>query len=181
VLDGLWANPARMGVMRRRLAAAGVGRVEAFAYASSGRRCLKEQGAKLVERLISLGGEVNLIGYSMGGLVARSALRQAPELPVKRAVFVNTPHQGSMLAWLLPGAGIAQMRPGSQFLADLDASPPSIPALAIWTPGDLMVIPAKSACWKNAAKTLVCRMPAHVWPLFSISTHRAIAEFLLEP
>ncbi|MFO0750287.1 MAG: alpha/beta hydrolase, partial [Myxococcota bacterium] len=41
--------------------------------------------------------ELALLCHSMGGLVARSAMHLAPSLPVRRVVFLGTPHHGSPL------------------------------------------------------------------------------------
>ncbi len=179
LLDGLWGNPKRLSAMRRRLEKAGVPRVEGFAYRSSGFSCLIEEGKRLAAHIASDPSPVNLMGYSMGGLVIRAALAYRQSLPVQKVAFLNTPHQGSMLAGLLPGVGIGQMRPGCEFLAKLNAAAWKFETLAIWTPGDLMVVPASSANWSLATRVSICRVPAHVWPLFSPTVHREVAEFFL--
>lgn len=180
LLDGLWGNPARLKLMQRNLEAGGIREAETFGYNSSGFGCLLDAGSQLAERIRAAEGPVNLVGYSMGGLVIRSALAQADSLPIKKIVFLNTPHQGSLLARIMPGAGMGQMRPGSEFLKTLDSSPCTGKILAVWTPGDLMVIPGRSARWGLATETFCCRVPAHIWPLFSRSVHAQVARFLSE-
>lgn len=166
--------------MKRRLEAAGVGEVETFGYRANGFCCLEEEGRRLADRIASTNDPVNLVGYSMGGLVIQAARLANPALDVRRAAFINTPHGGSVLANLLPGAAIRQMRPGSDFLGKIAAVEWTIPTLAVWTPGDLMVLPATSAAWPRATLTEQCRVPAHVWPLFCPRTHAQLAAFLLE-
>ena len=63
---------------------------------------------------------VHLIGHSMGGLVIRDAV-QARGLGgyARTAVTIATPHAGTTLARFVPGPAARQMRPGSDFLADL--------------------------------------------------------------
>jgi triacylglycerol lipase len=180
LLDGLWGNPARLKRMQRNLEAGGVRNVETFGYNCSGFGCLLAAGAQLAERIQSGGQSVNLVGYSMGGLVIRSAIAQAGSLPVEKIAFLNTPHNGSQLARIMPGTGMGQMRPGSEFLQTLDSKPCAGRILAVWTPGDLMVIPGRSARWNKATETLCCRVPAHVWPLFSRTLHTQVARFLNE-
>lgn len=179
LLDGLWGNPSRLSVMKRRLEAGGLRSVETFAYDSSGFACLEAEGRRLARFLRTSENPVNLVGYSMGGLLIRSAIREGDGLPVNKVAFLNTPHGGSKLARFLPGVGISQMRPGCEFLQRIDAEPWPYETLAVWTPGDLMVLPSRSACWSRAKKTSVCRVPAHVWPLISSGLHRELAEFLL--
>lgn len=180
LLDGLWGSVSRMRLMQRRLETAGLRDIEPFAYRSNGFSCLEEEGRRLANRLAGLDGPVNLVGYSMGGLVIQAARLANPDLDIRRAAFLNTPHDGSLLARWLPGAAIRQMRPGSEFLARIASIEWTIPTLAIWTPGDLMVVPARSAAWPRATLTARCRVPAHIWPLFCPRTHAQLAAFLLE-
>lgn len=67
--------------------------------------------------------EVDVVGVSMGGLVARHAARRE-RLRIRRLFTLATPHRGARTAALpLPLAQprVADMRPGSPFLAALDA------------------------------------------------------------
>lgn len=87
--------------------------------------------ARLRERFAPGAGavEVDLIGISMGGLVAR-ALAAEPEHPdlgvrlrVRRVFSLATPHQGAVMADRVAIDRAARdMRRGSGFLAGLDAS-----------------------------------------------------------
>lgn len=69
--------------------------------------------------------EVDVVGYSMGGLVARSAAMQhdgAERLNIKRLFTISTPHRGARLASLAPfDPRVAGMKAGSAFLTALDA------------------------------------------------------------
>lgn len=178
LLDGLWGRPARLQILRRRLLTAGLPKVKIHRYNASGQSCLEAEGAELAARLAETSGSINLVGYSMGGLVIRAALLAHPDLNVHRIAFLNTPHAGSIVAHGLPGTGIAQMRPGSHFLRRLDAAPWPHPTYVAWTPGDLMVLPGRSANWSRATQTHRCNVPGHVWPLYSPAIHRELAAFL---
>jgi pimeloyl-ACP methyl ester carboxylesterase len=78
------------------------------------------------------GLEVDVIAFSMGGLVARYAAMppqtergHAGRLKVRRLFTIATPHRGATLAplgWIFPLA--RQMSPGSAFLEKLDAALP---------------------------------------------------------
>lgn len=71
---------------------------------------------------------VDVIGISMGGLVARAAASTPPDgvrrrLRVVRLFTLATPHRGARLArHLAPDAAARDMRPGSVFLARLDSA-----------------------------------------------------------
>ena len=73
--------------------------------------------------------EVDVVAISMGGLVARTAFADPTEVGRELGVRLNintlytlgTPHRGAKLAkWIRLDDASAQMKPGSDFLADLD-------------------------------------------------------------
>jgi triacylglycerol lipase len=91
--------------------------------------------------------QVDVIAHSMGGLATRHFLASEPA-PVRRVVFLGTPHRGTVVAALSWGEGGREMLPGSTFLNELSQKPPvpvGTEALAIRTPVDLRIIPASSA------------------------------------
>jgi hypothetical protein len=68
---------------------------------------------------------VDVVAFSMGGLVARDAARPGGErrLNIRRLFTIATPHRGARIAgipWL--DRRVVDMRPGSAFLAELDAA-----------------------------------------------------------
>ncbi|MEM6751350.1 MAG: hypothetical protein AAF612_12860, partial [Planctomycetota bacterium] len=86
--------------------------------------------------------EVDVVGFSMGGLVARyAALPPRPEhatdkdgelptLRIARLFTVATPHRGAQLAPIPPlHARVVAMRPGSEFLSYLDTAGADAPAV----------------------------------------------------
>ncbi|MEM6750765.1 MAG: hypothetical protein AAF612_09880, partial [Planctomycetota bacterium] len=98
---------------------------------------------RVIERVIDRFGtdaqgrppEVDVVGFSMGGLVARyTALpprpevatdkdRGLPRLQIARLFTIATPHRGAQAAtWPTLDAMVMDMRPGSSFLAYLDAA-----------------------------------------------------------
>jgi triacylglycerol esterase/lipase EstA (alpha/beta hydrolase family) len=69
-------------------------------------------------------GGVHLIGHSMGGLVVRDAVQNRGLADrASTAVTIATPHAGTALARYVPGPCARQMRPGSDFLTDLNRGP----------------------------------------------------------
>ncbi len=74
--------------------------------------------------------EVDVIGYSMGGLVGRYAAsgeyaaKTGKRLNIKRLFTVSSPHMGAKLAWVPTLDGrVIDMRHDSDFLARLNAEP----------------------------------------------------------
>src|SRR5688572_22449858 len=74
--------------------------------------------------------EVDVIGFSMGGLVARYAAsdtyaaKSGRRLHVHRLFTVSSPHRGAKLAWVpMPDSRVSDMRSGSEFLDRLNAEP----------------------------------------------------------
>ena len=102
LLHGIWNSRAWVGPLAWRLRMRGFA-VEVFGYSSvfGGPDVAVPQ---LVQRL-RRGGQVSLVGHSLGGLVALEALRRAPELDVPRVVCLGSPLLGSDTAKMLAGHG----------------------------------------------------------------------------
>lgn len=179
ILDGWLGNGRRFERLRRCLEREGLA-ARIWFYDNTGRRRLEDLAGGLVAVLGEVESPVHVVGYSMGGLVVREALRQCPELPVATATFIHVPHAGTQLAHVLPLPGIRQMCPGHPFLHRLGAQPWTWPTLNIWCPGDLMVLPGWRSRWEGVGRNAVCRVPAHVWPIYSRGWHGAIVRFIRE-
>lgn len=176
ILDGIYGRVSRFRRLRDRIRDE-IGPCEFWDYENTGRTCLLELGRRLADHLQET-GPCHLIAFSMGGLVVRSALYQEPGSPVKKVVFLNSPHQGSALAWLLPLPAGRQMRPGSSFLQELEKAPWNRESLAVWCPGDLIVLPGSSARWDKANEILCHQIPAHLGAIYSPRIHREVIRFL---
>jgi triacylglycerol lipase len=179
LLDGIWGRPWRFHRFERELEQR-CGPAEAYRYNSSGAVSLEELGATLAAWVRRRGQTINIIAHSMGGLVVRAAHLVDRQIAFHRVAFIHTPHRGSWLAYALPLTAGRQMRPGSDFLQRLEQAPWSFPTLAVWCPGDAIIVPGSSAKWDKAQQTLCCRVPAHNWPIWSRSFRRRIVDFLIE-
>lgn len=178
LLDGFMGTHWRLGLMARNLEGFGI-RAEIFRYDTSGRIPIGVSARRLARRIADIDRPVNLVGYSMGGLVVRKTIAARPDLPIRKAAFLNTPHHGTVVANLLPLPATLQMRPGSRFLQRLAKAPCPAPTFLAWCAGDLMVLPNSNAMWDAARHTVCSWVPAHVWALFSPALHRTLAQFLL--
>ena len=90
--------------------------------------------AALVRAGYPPGAEVDVVGYSMGGLVARSLIEQAGWANrVRTLVMLGTPNHGTIAAWVPASVGGfgrwnatgADMRPGSPFLRSMGTAEPA--------------------------------------------------------
>jgi triacylglycerol lipase len=91
-----------------------------------------------------------------------------------------TPHQGTNLAWLHPGPGVAQMRPGSPFLRDLERDADllkNIKFTSFYTPLDTVIVPARNSKMPQARNV---QMLAAIHPSFLLEKRclRAVATEL---
>jgi Alpha/beta hydrolase family len=179
ILDGIWGGHTRWERLRRSVELAGnPGHI--WRYDNSGMVSLEVLAAQLVEELQTIDKPFHLVGYSMGGLVIREAMRQATDLPLRRTALLHSPHGGSFVAGLLPLVACREMRPGSAFLRRLDDAPWSRPTLVTWCAADLMVLPGHSARWHRATRVIRSDVPMHAWPVLSSGIHRSVTSFLNE-
>ncbi len=110
---------------------------------------LSEQLQSRVDELSEEGSSCALVGFSMGGIVARHYLQMLGGLErVHKFIAISSPHYGSYWAHLLPYLGGRQLRIGSEFLAnlnrDVEMLAPTNP-VSIWTPYDITIVPRTSA------------------------------------
>lgn len=95
-----------------------------------------------------------LVGFSMGGLVSRYYLQNLGGAErCETFITVSSPHHGTKMAYAYPGKGARQMRPGSPFLKELEATEDrlgDIPVVSYRTPMDLIILPTESSVWERA-------------------------------
>lgn len=95
-----------------------------------------------------------LVGFSMGGLIARHYLQElGGHRHTSHFFSIAAPHHGTLLAYLSAHLGARQMRPGSPFLHRLAQNAngcQNVACYSYWTPLDLMIVPATSSVWAQA-------------------------------
>jgi triacylglycerol lipase len=145
---------------------------------------LAGQVADYVERALPASAPLYLVGFSMGGLVARYYVqRLAPKGRVRRLVTISSPHRGTLTAYMLSRPGVRQMRPGSAFLRDLDQDSEVLRKVgftSIWTPLDLMIFPAHSSVVPGAI-TVRLNVSYHAQMIRHPKVFEAVEQALSRP
>jgi len=127
--------------------------------------------------------ELDVVAHSMGGLALWVLLqRKGSQLPIDRAVFLATPFQGTVTAYLAWGSGGPEMVPGSDFLQGLHQG--GLPqrwvnSMLIRTPLDLTVVPGVGVSPLGIGDEVIC-CPTHQGLLDHEETYLLIRDFLLK-
>ncbi|MGW6565952.1 esterase/lipase family protein [Streptomyces sp. NPDC054975] len=153
LLHGFVDNRSVFVLLRRSLLRNGRHRVESFNY--SPLTCDLRAAAALlgrhIEELRARTGhrEVDIVGHSLGGLIARYYVqRLGGDARVRTLVMLGTPHAGTTAA---PWAGahplVRQMRPGSDVLQELAEPAPGCRTrcVSFWSDLDQVMVPVETA------------------------------------
>lgn len=127
---------------------------------------------------------LDIIGFSMGGIVSRYYIQRLGGINrVQRYINISAPNNGTLAAHLSWRTGCIQMRPESAFLRDLNRDAAMLGRLnftVIWTPYDLMIVPASSS-QMPVGKEVILPVRLHSWMLADERCLKAVAEALAEP
>jgi triacylglycerol esterase/lipase EstA (alpha/beta hydrolase family) len=168
--------------MRAFLARQGVGPVYAMSYGPPF-ITIPATAPQIADKIARIerdtgASQVVIVAHSMGGLVTRSYIRAFGPSRVRRLVTIGTPYAGSMHAWLMSGASLADMRPGSPYLASL-AQPTeeekSVPTVSIWSWHDSMVTPQDSSRLPYGENVVLAKI-AHNALIGDPGVQRLVAE-----
>jgi triacylglycerol lipase len=154
-----------------------------------GRLGIPDLSAKLAAFIganVAAGAPFALVGFSMGALASRHYLQALGGAQAAKAFFsIAAPYRGSLNAYLYPGIGTRQMRPGSSFLQLLNDGAGALAGLPVFTyrtPLDLMVVPSAGSRMPGA-KDVALWCPLHSLLPRDRELRESIAEELarLEP
>jgi triacylglycerol lipase len=167
LIHGIYNSEATMKPMRRWLEHRGW-EVHTLSLAPSSGRIglptLAKQVSTYVENEFPKQTKIDLVGFSMGGIVCRYYLQKLGGADrVHNFVSISAPNHGTLTAYLSNAEGCAQMRPGSSFLADLNENSGALSRVnmtCLWTPLDLVIIPARSSQMREG-KGVCCWSLAH--------------------
>lgn len=155
VLPGFLTSDVSTVVLRRFLTRLGYDARSWDLGRNLGPRAIGLEGEKLVDRLREVheatGEKVSIIGWSLGGIMARLVAHRAPDA-VRQVITLGSPFAGSPRAtnvWKLYEAMTGQKIDDPQVRKQLDESapPPPVPSTAIYSREDGVV------AWRN------CREP----------------------
>jgi triacylglycerol lipase len=110
---------------------------------------LAQQVAELVNRTFAPDQSIDLLGFSMGGLVSRYYLQRLGGLDrVQRFISISAPNNGTIAAYFTTRPGCRQMQPDSDFMRDLNRDVDRLKCLnftCLWTPFDMIILPPTSS------------------------------------
>ncbi|WP_144052096.1 triacylglycerol lipase [Gloeocapsa sp. PCC 73106] len=146
---------------------------------------LAQQVQYYIETTFKPEQSIDLVGFSMGGIVTRYYLQRLGGINrVKRYINIGTPNQGTVTAYLLPNQGICQMRPDCTFLKELNQDRQellkNLRVTTLWSDYDLMIVPARSSRM-GIGKEQQIPVLFHSWLLSDRRVLKALAEALSEP
>ncbi|WP_370414468.1 esterase/lipase family protein [Streptomyces fradiae] len=155
LLHGFVDNRSVFVLLRRALARHGRDCVESLNY--SPLTCDLRTAAELLDRrvtdLLDRTGhtEVDLVGHSLGGLIARYYVqRLGGDARVRTLAMLGTPHSGTAFAPLAVADAhplVRQMRPGSEVLRELAGPAPGCRTrfVSFWSDLDQVMVPVETA------------------------------------
>ena len=127
---------------------------------------------------------LDLVGFSMGGIVSRYYVqRLGGNNRVQRFITLASPHHGTLTAFFRNGPGGTQMRPGSAFLQELNQDAVMLEQLnftSIWTLFDLMIVPSISSKMP-VGRNVDVPVLGHAWMVTDPWSLDAVAAALAEP
>ena len=188
LVHGIWKSGRAFRALTARLVKAGREVHAIDLVPNDGRagiEALAAQLAAFVEARVPGGAPIDLLGFSMGGIVSRYYLQRLGGLErVRRFVTVSSPHGGTLTAYVRRLPGALQLRPGSELLRDLDRDAAEqlgrIDVTSLWTPLDLMILPAHSSRLPVGREILVAA-PMHALMLHDPRSLRQIVAALEAP
>ncbi len=129
---------------------------------------------------------IDVVAHSMGGLVLRHVLGEAPALAARidRIVTLGTPHHGTaLLGWFRRGQVYRMMSRESEYLKRLPPLAESAPAARVTTLAsahDLLVYPVECAHLDHARRITI-EAVGHLGLLTDAGVHARVAELLGSP
>jgi len=155
LVHGLWNDPKLFEKLIKKINADDYELYRPHLPHRFGKTSLKDLARALdskIEELVGPEVEVDIVGFSMGGLISRLWLQNhGGFLRTKRFFSIGTPHFGTYTAQMIPSSfmpGIAEMKRGSRLLSQLNndlTSLEKVECISFFTNWDLMSFPGWQA------------------------------------
>ncbi|MBI2837657.1 MAG: alpha/beta fold hydrolase [Acidobacteria bacterium] len=122
------------------------------------------------------GARLRIVAHSMGGLVARAALRdRSLASRVDLLITLGSPHHGTPVARYAPGRNARDMEPGSSFLATLGNLP--VPVVSIYSRTDNLIFPHSNSI-VGGAENIEVSLAGHMGMIVSADVGREVSDAL---
>lgn len=188
LVHGLWDTPRLFDPLRADLKGSRAPLLCPHLPHGLGTKPLEKLAAQLDRRIaehFGTGTTVDLLGFSMGGVVARTWIQLfGGHRRTRRFISVASPQRGSWLAlpWpRRPLAGISDMKPGSPLLQRLDGDLTTlgeVECCSFYCPYDLTVVPGWQAVLPLGPRHRLPPLP-HSWLMSSSPSRARLVEELL--
>ncbi|MCT7949905.1 lipase [Ancylothrix sp. C2] len=187
LLHGLWDTEAIFHPMSNFLSKLGYSVYSLSMNPNNGDVALEklaEQVAIYAAKIFPENQRFDLLGFSMGGIVGRYYLQRLGGIEkVDRFITIGSPHNGTATAFGSLRPGCMQMRIGSYFLADLNRDLTVLSQInftSIWSPYDMMILPASSSIMP-VGKNILIPVLFHGWMAADERVLKAVMEELSAP
>ncbi|AKG24693.1 esterase/lipase family protein [Calothrix sp. 336/3] len=145
---------------------------------------LAQQIKKYIDKNFAPEQPIDIVGFSMGGIVSRYYVQRLGGIQrTQRFITISSPHNGTWIAYLRPGIGCSQMRPNSEFLADLNQDIhilEKVQFTSMWTPYDLMILPPQSS-QVPVGEEVILPVMLHAWMIKDTQSIEKVGEILKTP
>lgn len=172
-IHGIFHNGSAFAWLKQKLAMRGLGGFHELnlhtAFHSIPRMAL--QAAETIDRLRNKLGvdQVDIVGHSLGGIVARYYLQKLGGDGVARTLItLGSPHRGTDWSRLAPMAHVRELRPGSLTFRELETCPTPSRTRIVAVSGSLDVLMRPAGCeWWEGVRNIRLSGVGHAGLLFS--------------
>ena len=179
LVHGFGETGTAYNLLKKRLEKYGIRCYVPRLHPADGRGGLEKLAVRLkydIDQEFGPDSRLAIISFSMGGIVSRYYLQElGGAARCDTFITISSPHHGTQMARIYPTQGAAEMRPGSAFLAKLQASEDRLGKMRVVsyrTPMDLIIVPPSSSVWDRAENL---EFPVILHPLM-LGSPRVIAD-----
>lgn len=180
IVHGFLGHPDFLRPLARHLLERGWPRVERVGYPPVGVD-LDDIVARIAAAADRVGGPIDVVGHSLGGVACRAWIKCAGgDRVARRFVAMGAPFGGTSLYRLVPGSLRAALDPRGSWVERLGDGPEPVPTTVIRARYDHQVLPAARGSIPGARELVVDGL-GHNGLLWSHAVHEAVARALAEP